>query len=90
VRRFARQGLHRNIIGFFGLSWVLVGIVKLPMVNSLICLFIYSALTEIGQYYLGFRSGEFADFLADIAGIVLFIILHWFFIVYGKRFFKKL
>jgi VanZ family protein len=78
-----------HIIGFFGLSWILIAMAKLPMFNTLICLFLYSALTEVGQYYLGFRSGEFADFLADIAGISLFTVLYWIYIVYGKSFFTR-
>jgi len=63
-----------HILGFFGLTWILVGIVKLPLINTVICLFFYSALTEISQYYLGFRNGEFVDFIADIVGVSLFAI----------------
>lgn len=73
-----------HVIGFFGLSWILIGLMKLPLINTVICLFFYSALTEIGQYYLGFRSGEFFDFVADVVGISLFAIVQWSIIVYGK------
>jgi VanZ family protein len=73
-----------HIIGFFGLSWILVRLIKLPLVNTVICLFFYSALTELSQYYLGFRSGEFFDFVADVVGISLFAILQWLIAVYGK------
>jgi len=63
-----------HIIGFFGLTWLLVRVLELPLANTVICLFFYSALTEISQYYLGFRNGEFVDFIADIVGVSLFAI----------------
>jgi VanZ family protein len=74
-----------HIIGFFGLSWALIGLLKLPLVNTVICLYFYSALTEIAQYYLGFRSGQFFDFVADVFAISLFATLQWSLIVYGKK-----
>jgi hypothetical protein len=67
-----------HIIGFFGLTLILVRLIKLPLVNTVICLFFYSALTELCQYYLGFRSG------ADVVGVSLFAIFQWLLIVYGK------
>jgi len=73
-----------HIIGFFCLSWILIRLIKLPLVNTVICLYFYSALTEIGQHYLGFRNGEFADVVADIVGVSLFAILQWFLVIYGK------
>lgn len=80
-----------HIIGFFGLTWILVGFIKLPLINTVICLFFYSALTEFSQYYLGFRSGEFFDFIADIVGISLFAFFQWLQIVYrGSKSAKKL
>ena len=30
-----------HIIGFFGLTWILVGLVKLPLMNTVICLYFY-------------------------------------------------
>lgn len=74
-----------HIVGFFVLSWVLIGLLKLPLINTVICLYFYSALTEMGQYYLGFRSGEFIDFIADIIGVSLFAALQWSLIIYGKK-----
>jgi len=66
-----------HIFGFFGLTWVLVRLVKLPLFNTVICLYFYSVLTELSQYYLGFRNGEFVDVIADVVGISLFSIYHW-------------
>ena len=74
-----------HIISFFGLTWILSSFVKLPLMNTAICLVFYGALSELGQYYLGFRNGEFRDFIADIIGILLFVLLKWCSIVYGKR-----
>ncbi|MBA6230662.1 MULTISPECIES: hypothetical protein [unclassified Colwellia] len=73
-----------HIIGFFGLTLLLVGLLKLPLINTVICLFFYSGLTELSQYYLGFRRGEFFDFIANIVGVSLFAIFYWVFTVYGK------
>jgi VanZ family protein len=73
-----------HIIGFFGLTWILVGLLKLPLTSTVICLFFYSALTELSQYYLGFRRGEFSDFVADVVGISLFAVIQWLIIIYGK------
>jgi VanZ family protein len=73
-----------HIIGFFGLTFILVRVIKLPLINTVICLFFYSALTELCQYYLGFRSGEFFDFVADVVGVSLFALFQWLHIVYGK------
>ena len=73
-----------HIIGFFGLTWILVGLVKLPLMNTVICLYFYSALTEIGQHYLGFRNGEFSDVVADVVGVSLFAALQWLIVIYGK------
>tara|TARA_B100000809_G_C14656198_1_gene357843 strand:+ start:101 stop:463 length:363 start_codon:yes stop_codon:yes gene_type:complete len=73
-----------HIIGFFGLTAILVRLLKLPLSNVVLCLFFYSALTELSQYYLGFRSGEFFDFVADIVGISLFAFVQWLINIYGK------
>jgi len=78
-----------HIIGFFALTWVLVRLVKLPLINTVICLYFYSALTEIGQHYLGFRSGQFIDFVADVVGISLFATLQWLLLTYGKAKYEK-
>jgi len=74
-----------HIIGFFCLAWILSSFVKLPLLNTAICLVFYAVLSEIGQYYLGFRNGEFRDFIADIIGILLFVILKWCALVYGRK-----
>jgi VanZ family protein len=73
-----------HVIGFFGLTWLLVGLIKLPLLNTVMCLYFYSALTELSQYYLGFRNGEFVDVVADVIGVSLFAICHWLHALYHK------
>ena len=45
----------------------------------------YGALTELGQYYLGFRSGQLSDFISDLIGISLFGIIRWSILMYRNR-----
>jgi len=71
-----------HFIGFFVLTWVVSSILKLSLLNSLFTLFFYAALSELGQYYLGFRNAEFSDFFADIAGISLYIFLKYTYLKY--------
>ncbi len=74
-----------HIIGFFGLTWVLHSILKLPLFNTMLTVTFYGALTEIGQFYLGFRSGEFNDFFSDLVGTALFGIIRWSILMYRNR-----
>ena len=66
-----------HAIGFFILTFTINALLKLPLINLSICLTFYAAFTEIGQHYLGFRRGEISDFIADVVGILLFILFHW-------------
>ncbi len=74
-----------HFIGFFMLTWLLNGLLKVPLFNTTICLTFYAALSEIGQYYLGFRNGEFRDVVADVVGILLFIFFKWCYLVIGNK-----
>lgn len=74
-----------HFIGFFFLTWLLNSTLKLPLINLTLTLVLYAALTEIGQYYLGFRKGEINDFIADILGILTFMLIRWFSIMYIKN-----
>jgi VanZ family protein len=78
-----------HFIGFFILAWLIHSWVKLTLVETFITLSFYGALSELGQYYLGFRNGEFSDFFADIGGISLFILLKLLYLTYKKRFIKQ-
>jgi VanZ family protein len=73
-----------HFIGFFILAWLIHSVLKLTLVKTLITLSFYGALSELGQYYLGFRNGEFSDFFADIAGISTFILLKLLYLAYKK------
>jgi len=74
-----------HLIGFFFLTWILHSAIKLPLLNTTICLIFYAALSEIGQYYLGFGNGEVRDVIADIVGVLLFILLHWITMISRKK-----
>ncbi|WP_159818586.1 VanZ family protein [Colwellia sp. 20A7] len=63
-----------HFISFFVLSWLAISVIKLSLLTTFVTLSFYAGLSELGQYYLGFRNGEFSDFFADVAGIVLYIL----------------
>lgn len=64
-----------HFIGFFVLTWLVTSILKFSLMSTFFTLSAYGALSELGQYYLGFRNGEFSDFYADIAGISFYLLL---------------
>ena len=74
-----------HFISFFILAWLTHSVLKLTLVKTLITLSFYGALSELGQYYLGFRNGEFSDFFADIAGISSFILLKLLYLAYRRN-----
>ena len=74
-----------HFIGFFILAWLVHSLIKLTLTETFITLVFYGALSELGQYYLGFRNGELSDFFADIAGIGLFILLKLLYLAYKKN-----
>lgn len=74
-----------HLTSFFILTWVSHSIIKLPLFICMPLLIFYAALTEVGQSFLGYRSGELGDFIADIIGISLFVLTKWLYL----RFFRK-
>lgn len=78
-----------HFIGFFILAWLVHSLIKLTLRETLITLSFYGALSELGQYYLGFRNGEFSDFFADIVGISSFILLKLLYFTYKKVLIKQ-
>jgi len=75
-----------HFIGFFCLTWILSSFVKLSTPALTMALVIYAGLSELGQYYLGFRNGEIKDFIADLLGIGCFLLFKWIWLVYGHKF----
>lgn len=73
-----------HFISFFILAWLIHSLMKLTLLETLITLSFYGALSELGQYYLGFRNGELSDFYADITGVGLFILLKLLYLIYKK------
>lgn len=78
-----------HFIGFFILAWLTHSLIKLTLLETIITLSFYGALSELGQYYLGFRNGEFSDFFADVAGISVFILLKLLYLTYKKTCIKR-
>ena len=74
-----------HIISFFCLTWVLHSVLKLPLFNTMLTVGFYGILTELGQYYLGFRSAQISDFISDIIGISLFGMIRWSILMYRNR-----
>jgi VanZ family protein len=73
-----------HFISFFILAWLIHSLMKLTLLETLITLSFYGALSELGQYYLGFRNGELSDFYADVTGVGLFILLKLLYLIYKK------
>lgn len=74
-----------HFIGFFCLALLLNSIFKIPLLTAIPCLIFYAALSEIGQYYLGYRNGEFRDVVADVVGLLFFALLKWGYTVYWRK-----
>jgi len=89
VFRFPKVDTIGHFISFFSLTWIVHSVIKLPIKVTLITLVFYAALTELGQAYLGFRTGEFTDFLADVVGIATFAILKLIFRYLHRKNFNK-
>ena len=85
IFKFPQIDTIGHFTGFFILTWLVSTLLRLPLLNIVLCLIFYGALSEIGQWYLGFRNGEFTDFYADTTGILVFALLKWISIVYGKK-----
>ena len=74
-----------HFFGFILLTWIFHSILKIPLFNTTVCLVLYAILSEVGQYYLGFRNGEARDVLANVSGIITFIVFKWCYVVLGNR-----
>jgi uncharacterized membrane protein (DUF485 family) len=73
-----------HLTSFFILTWVCHSIIKLPLLFCIFLLTFYAGLTEIGQSFLSFRSGQFDDFFADVIGILLFVSTKFLYRLYVK------
>ena len=74
-----------HLTSFFILTWVCHSIIKLPLLFCILLLSFYAGLTEVGQSFLSFRSGQFGDFIADIIGILLFVLTKFLYRYYFKK-----
>lgn len=74
-----------HLTSFFLLAWVCHSVLKLSLTLCVPLLTFYAALTEVGQSFLGYRKGEFSDFIADVVGVLLFVLIKWLYSRYFKH-----
>ncbi len=65
-----------HFIGFLLLTWLVDSLLKLNLIATIVALVVYSGLTEIGQHLLGFRTGQWSDFLADTLGCFCYFLIN--------------
>ena len=85
IFQFAAIDKIGHIISFFILTWVSHSIIKLPLLFCVLLLSFYAGLTEVGQSFLSYRSGQFGDFFADIIGVLLFVLVKFLYRYYFKK-----
>lgn len=90
IFRFPEIDSIGHFIGFFVLTCLVSSILHFSPSNTFYSLCFYSALSELGQYYLGFRNGEFSDFCADVAGISCYLLLKYSYSLYKLFTLKRL
>ncbi len=86
IFQFPENDTIGHLTSFFILTLVSHSIIKLSLPFCVPLLIFYGALTEIGQSFLGYRSGELGDFIADVVGISLFVLAKWLYL----NFFRKI
>ncbi|WP_163935973.1 VanZ family protein [Paraferrimonas sp. SM1919] len=74
---------HFDKIGHFSAFFALALLTansfpKLSNFGVLLIMASYACLIEFVQYFLPYRSAEWADFAADMAGAMTYMILHYF------------
>ncbi len=74
-----------HLTSFFILTWVCHSIIKLSLPLCIPLLIFYGALTEVGQYFLSYRSGQIGDFIADVIGISLFVMTKWLYVSFFRK-----
>ncbi|WP_405054429.1 VanZ family protein [Thalassotalea fonticola] len=64
-----------HFFGFLLLTWLVNRLIKIDLTPTILTLCVYAALTELGQSYLEFRSGQFTDFIADVLGCLCYVLI---------------
>ncbi|WP_068547362.1 VanZ family protein [Thalassotalea crassostreae] len=71
-----------HFLGFLLLTAITHKLLKFDLTTVVMSMIVYSGLTEIGQWLLGYRSGQWLDFVANFIGCLsyalLFKVVHWF------------
>jgi len=78
-----------HLTSFFILTWVCHSIIKLSLPICVVLLICYGALTEVGQSFLSYRSGQLGDFIADVIGISLFVMAKWIYVNFFRKNIKR-
>jgi hypothetical protein len=74
-----------HLTSFFILTWVSHSVIKLSLPFCVPLLIFYGALTEVGQSFLGYRSGQLGDFIADVVGISLFVLVKLLYLIFFRK-----
>jgi len=85
IFQFPKIDTIGHLTSFFILTWVCHSIIKLSLPLCVPLLIFYGALTEIGQSFLHYRSGQFGDFIADVIGISLFVLVKWLYLSFFRK-----
>ena len=64
-----------HFFGFLLLTWLVNTLIKVDLTLIIITLCVYAGLTELGQSFLEFRSGQFTDFIADVLGCLCYALI---------------
>lgn len=74
-KRHVRVDTIGHFLGFFILAWVIHSLINISLFKTALIITVYAVLSELGQFYLGYRSGEINDTIADITGVLFFILI---------------
>lgn len=69
---FAHVDKVVHFIIFFGLAFILHHAFRLPVWLHLVLLAFYGASIEVLQSFVPYRQASFADFVADMAGAIVY------------------
>ncbi len=64
-----------HFLGFLFLFWLIDSVLRIKLRVTFLGLVIYAAFTELGQYYLSYRTGQVSDFIADVIGCCCYFII---------------
>lgn len=81
---FPKTDTIGHFISFFLLTWLVHTLLKIQLIISIMTTLFYAILTEVGQYYLTFRSADITDLMADITGVFGFMLFRVIYLKYKR------